>query len=437
MATFIKKDLENHQIELTVTVPQEELVPFLEAAAEKLNEQTPVPGFRAGKAPFEIVKQRVGELKLLEAALDSIIRKTYIDSLTELDLATAGSPRIDIEKMAPGNELVYRVTVAQMPKVLRLADEKELKIPHFKNELKETEIDEALVELSKMQTKETRSAEGAVINERQKAILEVDMKKDGVAVEGGQAPRHVVYLDETHYIPGFIDALKGLKEGDQKTFTLPFPEGHYMKHLAGAPVDFEIVVKELYDLHPPTMNEEFAASLGQESMAQLRDRLRMNMQHERDQETESQEERVILEEMAKASRFEEIPEVLIQEEIEKMMNELRYRVEQQGGEFDHYLASIKKTIPELRLELATQALTRVQVALVLQALATRDDVNVSDEELDKEIDRMAEEMQDKEEKKALFQPHAREHMRTLLTHRKVVESLRVAIGRKEASADVA
>ena len=421
------EEKEKATIKLTFIVTQEEAQPYLEEAAVRLCKQTPIPGFRPGKAGFDIVKQRFGEMKLLEEALEPIIRKSYVEAVLAKNIETVGSPKIDVEKLAPGNDIVFTAEVARMPKVLSLTDYTKLSITAKPVEISEKEIDQALGDIQKMQTKEIRVQSGTQIGEKDKVVLSMNIKKEGIAIDGGQSPNHAIYLSEDYYIPGFKEQLVGMKEGDQKTFTLPFPKEHVQKMLAGSNVDFDVSIKEIYKLEPPEIDDVFASSLGVKDLKELKEKISTNLRDEKDVEEKTHQEKEMFEMLVKKSQFEEIPDLLLNEEINKMIDELKRNVESQGLEFETYVSNLKKTLAQLKIDFTPQALTRIKVAIALHAIADKEKVEIKDEETDAELDKIAERYEDPEMKKRVYEPSFRDYIERVLVNRKVIVLLRQII----------
>jgi len=418
------EEKEKTTIKITFTVTQEEAQPYLEEAAVRLSKQTPIPGFRPGKAGFEIVKQRFGEMKLLEEALEPIIRKSYVEAVLAKNLETVGSPKIDVEKLAPGNDIVFTAEVARMPKALSLTDYAKLSVTAKPVEVTDKEIEIALSDIQKMQTKEIRVQTGMQIGEKDKVVLSMSIKKDGVAIDGGQSPNHAIYLSEDYYIPGFKEQLIGMKEGDQKTFTLPFPKEHVQKMLAGNNVDFDITIKEIYNLEPPAIDDVFASSIGMKDLKELKEKIEKNLRDEKDVEETTRQEKEMFELLVKKSRFEEIPDLLLNEEINKMIDELKRNVESQGLEFETYVSNLKKTLAQLKLDFTPQALTRIKVAIALRSVAEKENVELKEDEVDAELDRLAEHYEDPEMKKRVYEPTFREYIERVLINRKTIGLLK-------------
>lgn len=427
MTTVTLENLPKNSLKITVTVPHADVQPFLDAAAGRISEQTSIPGFRPGKAGFDVVKQRVGEQKIYEEALEDIVRKTFVEAVKSNDVETVGSPKIDVEKLAPGNDIAYTATVALMPKVLKLADWKKLSVARKPHEATEEDLKRALADLQHVQTKESRAASGSAAAEVDKVVVSMNMKKDGVPVEGGQSPNHAIYLTENYYVPGFKEQVIGMKEGEQKTFSLTFPETHTSKLLAGSAVEFDVTLKEIYTLEHPELDDAFATALGQKSMEELRTLLQKNIGAEKEHEEKGRQDREILEALAKESSFDDIPDLLLNEEINKMIHELEQGAAEQGMEFPEYLKSIKKTVADLKLEFAQQALMRIKVALILRRVIRDEGIDVTDAEVTESLDRIAEKYQDKESHDRIYGAEYRGYVGYTLRNRKALEKLREAI----------
>ncbi len=376
------KKLGKSQVEITVTILPEDYKKELEAAAIRLSERAAIKGFRPGKAPYEMVKQQLGEIKILEEALEKIVQHTYFSIVKDEKLDAVGTPKISVEKMAPGNELVYKATVALLPKVT-LADYKNIKVEKKKAEIGDKEIGDTLENLRKMQPKEVLKNGAATKDD--KVVVKMEMFIDNVPVEGGQADKHQVYLSEPHYIPGFAEQLVGLKKDDEKQFTLTFPKDHYQKHLANKDVDIKVKVNDVFMLEYPELDDAFAKNLGQESIQKLKELLLTNLSVEAERKEDERVEIALLEEMITKSTFEEIPDVLIDAEKRKMFYELKASLDRQGITIDKYLADLKKTEEEIYADFTENATKRAKAALISRQVAMDNNIKVEKEDLDKEI----------------------------------------------------
>ena len=418
------KHLPKSEVEITIEISADELAPYMQKAAERISEQTKIEGFRPGKAPYNVVRARFGEAAVLEEAAESIVKKTYFQAIKENGLETVNQPKIEILKSAPGNPFIFKATVAILPEV-KLGEYKNLGLKKEETKTGEEQIDKALVDLSKMQSKEALTDKPA--RDADKVIIDMDMTKDGVAVEGGQAKDMAVHLAEAHYIPGFNKELVGLKKGDEKSFSLNFPKEHYQKHLAGAKVDFKVKIKDVYEITPPEINDDFAKTLGQKSLEDLRALLRKNIEAETKIKDEGRWEIGLLGKIVENARFCDIPEILVNEESRKMVHELEHNTEREGMNFEDYLKSIKKTEPELLLDFAPEAVRRIKVALAIRAIAKAENIGVEDKEVAGETEKMMNAYKNNSEmQKQVRQPEFADYLRSKIENRKTLELIKQA-----------
>lgn len=424
-----KESLSQNRLKLTFTLSQEETRPYLEQAAKRISENTSIPGFRPGHADYETVKRQVGEMKIFEEALESMVRASFVKVVLADHLETIGSPKLEIQKLAPGNDIVFTAEVTLMPKVIHLPKLSRFKMETHTPALEEREIDLALKDLQRMQTREVRACSLEAANKTDKVVISLNIKFENVPIQGGQSPNHAIYLNEAYYIPGFKEELIGLKEGDRKVFALPFPKEHANDFLAGKNVEFEIHLKEIYHLQSPTLDDAFAQTLGMQDFATLREMIGKNLLSEKEQDARRKEEKEMLEMIVEKTQFEEIPDLLVNEEIDKMIIELKQVMEEQGVEFDTYLKNLGKTLAQIKLDFTPQAIMRIKVAIMLRAIGVEEKIEVGEQELNEELDRAADAYEDQNTKQQIYSPHHREYMEHVLRNRKVIAYLRKMIVR--------
>jgi trigger factor len=415
--------LPKSEARITVMISIEEAQPAFVAAAERLSHTHAFPGFRPGKAPYDVVKTKLGEMAIWNEAIEGLVRHAYAKAIVDNKLEPVGSPEIEMKKFAPGNPIEFTATTTILPAVLDLPKLEDVTVKAKPINVTEKAVNEALQELQKMQTQEVTVERAATTAD--KVILDVSISKAGVAVEGGTAKNHAVYLSEPYYIPGFPEQIVGLKAGDTKTFSVAFPENHFQKHLAGEPADFSVTVHEVKELQPPALDDAFAKTLGQESLAALRDLLKKNLETEEAQKEKERQEQEALEVLVTKARFEDLPGKLIDAEAEKMVHELEHSLAERGLEFGPYLANIKKTRDELKLEFTPNATKRLKTILVIRALAKRENLAVDEAEIAEEIARtMNQYKDDPESQQQIRSDEYADSVRNILRNRKTIEYLR-------------
>jgi trigger factor len=378
------KKLPKSAMEITVELSAEEMKPYIEKAAVRLSTEKPLEGFRPGKAPLDAVIKKYGEMPVLEAAAEEAIRSTFPKAIVQEKIISIGSPAIDVKKMAAGNPFIYTATVSLLPEVT-LCDLAEIKVEKKDVKIPESDVERAIKDLLNMRVSETVSANPA--GKTDKVVIDMDMKLGGVPLEGGQAKGHQVYMDEQHYIPGFTEQILGLKKDDAKTFTLTFPKEHYQKNVAGKAVEFDVKVKEVFERKLPEWNDDFAKGFGQKTAADLDKLIRENLLAEATQKEEQRREIGAIEEAVKRSKFGDFPDILVNEEVNRMIHELKHGVGERSIEWADYLAKAGKTETQLKLDFAPQAIDRIKSALVIRAVAKENSIEATDEEVAAEIER--------------------------------------------------
>lgn len=417
------KELAKSQKEVKVTVPPEELKPYMERAAAELSGKVKIEGFRPGKASYDIVAKRVGEMNILEEALPNVVRKQLVEIIEKEKLETVGEPSINVEKAAPGNEVVFTATLTLLPAVKKMADYKSIKIEAKDVVVKDEEVERVVGELRKMQSVE-REVEREV-QKGDKATVDMSMAIDNVTVEGGATKGHSIYLDEPYYIPGLNEQLLGMKKGERKVFKLTFPKDHFNKNLKGKEVEFTVDLKGVHQIENPEVDDNFAKRLGQESTEKLKEILRKNLQDEANIKETQRQEIAAIEELIKKSEVADLPDMLVTNETRKMIHELEHSVAGQGGEFGDYLKSINKTHDQLMLEFAPQAIQRVKSMILMREIAKRENLEPSDKEmLDEQLRLLNMYADDPETQARIRSEDGEDYMRGMLKNRKVLAFIR-------------
>ncbi|MEA3249341.1 MAG: trigger factor [Patescibacteria group bacterium] len=417
------KKTEKGVVELTITVEVDEIKHTLEMAAQEISKEKPIEGYRPGKAGYEVVAKNYSEQAIYEAALPAIVQKYYVQAVKDEKLQTFGEPEINVTKLAAGNTVEFTATVALVPEISQLAEVDKVKVESKTPTVEDKEIDGTIKELQRMQTKEIRATREA--QDGDKIVIDMDMSLESVPLDGGQARGHAIYLDQEYYVPGMKEKIIGMKEGETREFTLKFPKEHYQKNIADKDVGFKVTVKEIYELQHPEINDEFAKSLGQENAAKLRELLQGNILKDKQQKEDQRVEIEILEKLSDRSRFGDLPDRMVNMEVDRMVHELEHSVGERGIKFEDYLKSIKKTPEELKLEFATQAVKRIKTALILREYGEKNAVEVSDAEVLEEQQKMMNSYKDNAEAQKQVQTEEYlDYIRTGLRNRKVIEDMR-------------
>jgi len=420
-----KKDLEKNSIELTIEVSMEELKPFLEDAAKKLSKKSKIPGFRPGKAPYDTIKTSVREMNIYQEALNNIINKTYFNAIQKEKIEVVGQPEIKVEKMAPGNPLVYIAKVALLPNV-ELGEWQGETIKKQVVKVEKEEIEKTIKQLTEMNVKET--VEDKKIEKDDKVEVDFEVSIAKVVIEGGKSIKYPIIIGEGRMIPGFEEQIMGLKANDEKEFELKFPDKYFNKDLAGKKADFKVKIINVYKREISEINDELAKQMGFESLEKLEKQLEENIKTDKKGKEEQRWEREVIEHIVKKSKVDELPESLIHNETHKMIHELEGNIQQQGMDMAGYLKSIKKTKEDLEKDFKPQAKERIKAALVLRQISQEEKIDIDDKEVKEYIDKQKEIYKDnKEAMKNLEDEGYKIHVMNILANKKVVDFIKSKI----------
>jgi len=419
-----RKDLGKSQIELLVELSVAEFAPYIERGAQKLSETVKIEGFRPGKVPYDILKQKVGEMSILEEAAHLAIHKTIDAAIDEniKDQDVAGQPKVEVSKLAPNNPMEYKISVAILPEI-KVGSYKDLGIKQEEVKVDKKDIAKALSEVAESRAQESISEEP--IKEGDKAIIDLDLFLDKVPAEDGQARDLTVLVGKDYFVPGFDKSLLGIKKGEEKNFSLPFPEDYHQKNFAGKMVDFRVKVKEVYNREIPALSDDLARGFGLKKLDDLKKFFMDNMVHRLKQQNEQKSEIAMLDKILDKSNFGDLPESLIQHEAEIIMSELEQEIVKQGGRFEDYLKSIGKERQQLMMELLPQAVKRVKSALILKEIVKAEDLKISPEEIDQKIEDLKIQYKgDPNIEKMIKDAGYRGYLGNILANQKIIKKLR-------------
>ncbi len=389
------KRLPHSSLEIAVTFPHDAVKNELQKAAEELSNSLDIPGFRKGKVPYERVKEKVGEFAVYEHAAELLIRKRYSEALEQAAeeekksgrrFEPVGAPEITITKLAPGVGLEFTITLGTMP---------EIQLPEYQSianrvmqEKKEEKVSEKEVEEAVKWLRESRAKYVTVSQPAEKGnACEIDFETflDGVRLEQGDSKGHPLILGEGKFIPGFEDELVGMSVGETKEFSLVAPNDYFEKNIAGKKLDFKVTMKLVQQCELPEFSDEFVRGLGNNftSADEAKKSIIEGLTAEKEKKEHNRLRVKVIDTIADAV-FIDVPQVLLDAEKKKMVEELRQGIKRMGLQLDQYLMNIKKTEDDLEKGWDKDAQRRVKIALVLRAIADKENIVPTDEEVQEE-----------------------------------------------------
>ncbi len=412
------------ELKLTIELSVEEMQPHLQKAAESLSSEYKIQGFRPGKASLGIVIQKLGAAVVWEAAAEFAVRKSFVQAVMDHKLQTIGTPHVHIQKLAADNPFVFTAEIAVLPEIT-LGAYQQLRVKKPTAKVTPAETDKALADLREMFATEAQVDRAAQMGD--KVEVDFDLHIDQVLVEGGSSKQHPIKLGSKNFIPGFEDQLVGMKKDERKTFSLPFPKDYHNQQVAGKNGEFSVTMKSVFNVTTPDMNDEFAQRAGKfQNVAELRAQLEKNLLDEATEKLDATYEREVVDALIAKSKFGELPEVLVTNEVEKMLHELEDQVTQQGGvKFEDYLKGLKKTVDELKKDFRPKAEQRVKAALLIRQVAKQEKIEAEPGEIETEVKQTLKLYQGQPDiLKRIDSDDYRDYVRSLIINRKVVQKLK-------------
>lgn len=381
--------LEGNQGVLTVEVDAETFSKALDEAFKKVSKQVNIPGFRKGKVPRGMFEQRFGVESLYQDALDIILPEVYPQAVEEAGIEPIDRPEIDVEQIEKGKNLIFTAKVVVKPEV-KLGEYKGLEVEKVDAEVSEEDVDAELKTLQERHAELVVKEDGAVEN-GDTVVIDFEGFVDGEAFEGGTAENYTLEIGSGSFIPGFEDQLVGLLAGGEKDVEVTFPEEYHAENLAGKPATFKVKLHEIKAKELPALDDEFAKDVDEEveSLEALKAKTRTRLVETRKAEAENTL-RDSLVDKASDNAEVDIPQVLIENEVNRMMQEFEQRLQAQGMNLELYFQFSGQDEDALKEQMKEDASKRVKYNLTLEAIAKAENIEVTDEEVDAEIAKMAE-----------------------------------------------
>ncbi|WP_151736565.1 trigger factor [Paenibacillus tengchongensis] len=373
---------------LEVEVEAERVAAALDKAFNKVVKQANVPGFRKGKVPRVIFESRFGVESLYQDAIDILLPEAYGEAVEQTDIFPVDRPEVDIEQFAKGKSFIFKAKVTVKPEV-KLGEYKGLEVPAQKAEVTEDELN---AELKRLQE---RHAELVVVEEDAAqngdiAVIDFDGYVDGEAFEGGKAERHSLELGSGSFIPGFEEQVVGMATGDFKDVEVTFPETYHAENLAGKAAVFKVKLHEIKRKQFPELDDEFAKDVSEfDTLEEYKADLKSQLESRKQNELKGTRENAVVEKAA-ANAEVEIPEAMINSEVQNMVRDFDNRLRQQGMNMEMFMSFSGQTREDLEEQMKGDAEKRVRNNLVLEVISKTENIEVSEEEINEELASMAE-----------------------------------------------
>lgn len=380
--------LEHNMAKLTIEVPAEEVEKALQAAYLKERGKISLPGFRKGRVPRQMIEKMYGPEVFYDEAANRMISEAYAKAYDECELELVSQPKIEITQLEKGKEFIFTAEVAVKPEV-KLGEYKGLKVDKVSTRVTQKEVDE---EIDKERERNARTIDvtDRAVQDKDQITLDFEGFVDGVAFEGGKASDYPLTIGSGAFIPGFEDQLIGANIDEEKEINVTFPEEYQAKELAGKDAVFKCTVHSIKAKELPELDDEFVSDVSEKSetvdayKAEVKAKIKERKENEGKQKREDQSV-----EQAVANAEMDIPEAMISFQSRQMVDDFARRIMQQGMTMEQYFQFTGLSEEKMMEEFKPEAEKRIRTRLTLEAIVAAENIEVSEERLDEELQKMA------------------------------------------------
>ena len=380
--------LEKNMAKLTIEVAAEDLDKAMESVYQRSKGRISLPGFRKGKAPRKMIERMYGKGVFLEDAVNDLIPGEYSKAVSESDLEITSQPQISLVQAEPGKALIFTAEVAVRPEVT-LGEYKGVEVPKTEVTVTDEEVDE---EIKKEQQKNSRkiTVEDRAAEKDDTVTLDFVGSVDGEEFEGGKGTDYPLVLGSGSFIPGFEDQLIGAKTGDHVEVKVTFPENYQAENLKGKDAVFQCDIKKIEATELPELDDDFAQDVSEfDTFAEYRESVVKTVTERKENAARQAKEDAAVEKVIENAQME-IPDAMVDTQARQMVDDFSRRMQSQGLTMEQYF-QFTGTNPEQLIEQSKpDALKRIQTRLVLEAVAEAEKIEISEDEVNEEINKMAE-----------------------------------------------
>lgn len=386
MSVQVEK-LEKNMAKLTVEVPAEEVEKALQAAYMKEKNKISIPGFRKGKVPRAMIEKMYGAAVFYEEAANILIQDNYAAAMEESKEDIVSRPTIDIVQIESGKPFIFTAEVAVRPEVT-LGKYKGVQVTKIDTTVTDEEV-EAALEKEQQKNSRTVTVTDRPVANGDTAVIDFEGFVDGIAFEGGKGENHPLEIGSHSFIDTFEDQLVGKNAGDEVDVNVTFPEKYQAADLAGKPALFKVKIHEVKAKELPELNDEFAQDVSEfNTLEEYKEDLKKHLEVQKEDEAKRTKEDEAIQKIIDKSTME-IPEAMIKTQCENMVNEFAQRLAQSGLSMEQYMQFSGMTIDGLKEQVRPEAETRIKSSLVLEQIAKEENIEVSEDEINAEVEKMA------------------------------------------------
>lgn len=416
------ENLEKNTAKLTIEVPAEKFEEAVQHSYNKNKGKFNIPGFRKGKAPFNMIKKMYGVGVFYEDAVDEVIDASYPDAAKESGLEIVSRPAVSIEQIEEGKSFIYTARVAVKPEVT-LGQYKGVEVQKTKSDVTEEDIE---TEIKRAREKNSRliTVEDRGVEDGDQVTIDFDGSVDGKRFEGGKAEDYPLTIGSHTFIDNFEEQLIGKKTGEECEVNVTFPAEYHVEELKNKPAVFKVKVKEIQRKELPEANDEFASEVSDfDTMEEYKKDLTEKLQAEKIEAAKTADEDKVVAKVIENATME-IPDQMVEEQVNGMVNDYARRLESQGISFKQYVEITGMTAEKIGEQMKPQAIKRIQTRLVLEAVVKAENIQADDAAVEEQFDKMAADFKmDKEQIKGMFGEEQMAQLKEDLAVQKAIDFL--------------
>ena len=416
------ENLEKNTAKLTIEVPAEKFEEAVQHSYNKNKGKFNIPGFRKGKAPFNMIKKMYGVGVFYEDAVDEVIDASYPDAAKESGLEIVSRPAVSIEQIEEGKSFIYTAKVAVKPEVT-LGQYKGVEVQKTKSDVTEEDIE---TEIKRAREKNSRliTVEDRGVEDGDQVTIDFDGSVDGKRFEGGKAEDYPLTIGSHTFIDNFEEQLIGKKTGEECEVNVTFPAEYHVEELKNKPAVFKVKVKEIQRKELPEANDEFASEVSDfDTMEEYKKDLTEKLQAEKIEAAKTADEDKVVAKVIENATME-IPDQMVEEQVNGMVSDYARRLESQGISFKQYVEITGMTAEKIGEQMKPQAIKRIQTRLVLEAVVKAENIQADDAAVEEQFDKMAEDFKmDKEQIKGMFGEEQMAQLKEDLAVQKAIDFL--------------
>ena len=421
MSIKIEKTENNNELKLEFTI---EAKKFDEAIIKVFNKSAKyfnIPGFRKGKAPFNIVERMYGDEIFYEDAFNELVPSIYEKEIEDNKLDVVSKPEINIVKMKKGEDLVFTAIVQTKPEV-KLGKYKGVELKKVEYPVTDEDVEHEIAHMQEHNAR-TITVDDRPVKEKDITVIDFDGYVDGKAFEGGKAEGHELEIGSNTFIPGFEDQIIGMKIDEERDIKVKFPDEYFSKDLAGKDATFKVKLHEIKKKELPELNDDFAKDTSEfDTLEELKKSIKDRMEKDNEQRQKYETEDAVIKAVCENVKVD-IPSGMIENETEDMLRNVESRLSYQGLKLDQYLKMMGKTAEEVKKEYEPQAIEAIKSRLMLEAVIKAEKIEATEDEITEKVKEMAKNYGKSDDKEFMENENVRNYIKSGVESEKALEFL--------------